>query len=122
MSKPSYIYKTLNRAVGKALHQYDMISDKDRILVGLSGGKDSLTLLSILKERQPRIPIKYELFAVCIDPGFEGGFSEALANYCDGNGFKLIVEYTDYGILAHKLDKPGKPLFFVLKVTQETAF
>lgn len=68
--KTKLYYKALNRAVGKALHQYDMISDEDRILVGLSGGKDSLTLLSILKERQPRILIKYELFAVCVDPGF----------------------------------------------------
>lgn len=70
LSKPSNVYKALNRAVGKAVHQYGMISDGDRILVGLSGGKDSLALLTILKERQPRIPIKYELVAVCVDPGF----------------------------------------------------
>ena len=95
-----HLLTSLNRSVGKALHQYDMISDGDRILVGLSGGKDSLSLLTILKERRPRIPIKYELFAVYVDPGFEEGFSEALEGYCDGNGFKLIVEHTDYGIFS----------------------
>ena len=45
MSKYSYTYKVLNRDVSRALHRYDMISDGDRILVGLSSGKDSLTLI-----------------------------------------------------------------------------
>lgn len=53
--------------MGKALHKYDMIHDGDRILVGVSGGKDSLTLAWMLKERQTRIPIRYELFPVFID-------------------------------------------------------
>ncbi len=112
----------LNRAVGKALHQYDMIFDGDRILVGLSGGKDSFTLLTILKERQPRIPIKYELFAVYVDPGFEGGLSEALEGYCDGNGFKLIVEHTDYGILAHSSTNRENPCFLCSRLRRKRLF
>ncbi|HUV50061.1 MAG TPA: ATP-binding protein [Anaerolineae bacterium] len=122
LSKPGYIYKMLNRFVGKALHKYNMISDGDRILVGLSGGKDSLTLLTILKERQPRIPIKYELFAVCVDPGFEGGHSKALAGYCDKNGFKLIVEYTDYGILAHSPTNRENPCFLCSRLRRKRLF
>ena len=122
MSKPSYTYKTLNRVVGKALHQYDMISNKDRILVGLSGGKDSLALLTILKERQHRIPIKYELFAVCVDPGFGGGFSEDLADYCDTSGFKLIVEHTDYGILAHSETNRENPCFLCSRLRRKRLF
>jgi len=122
LSKPSNVYKTLNRAVGKAVHQYGMISDGDRILVGLSGGKDSLALLTILKERQPRIPIKYELFAVCVDPGFEGGFSEDLAGYCDGNGFNLIIEHTDYGILAHSSTNRENPCFLCSRLRRKRLF
>ena len=122
MNRSTQVYKTLNRVVGKALHQYDMIFDGDRILVGLSGGKDSLALLTILKERQHRIPIKYELFAVYIDPGFEEGLSEALADYCNGNGFKLIVEYTDYGILAHSSINRENPCFLCSRLRRKRLF
>jgi len=122
LNRSTQVYKTLNRVVGKALHQYDMIFDGDRILVGLSGGKDSLALLTILKERQHRIPIKYELFAVYIDPGFEEGLSEALADYCNGNGFKLIVEYTDYGILAHSSINRENPCFLCSRLRRKRLF
>ena len=77
--------------MGRALHHYQMISDGDRIVVGVSGGADSLTLMSILMERLARIPIRYELFAVYIDPGFEGSFAEPLETYCEKVGFPLRV-------------------------------
>jgi len=107
----SYTYKTINRMVGKAIHRYDMISDGDRILVGLSGGKDSLALAWILNERLQRIPIDYELFAVYIDPGFEGGFSESLAAYCKQSGYSLRVEHTDHGLKAHSAENRENPCF-----------
>lgn len=72
MPKKSDTHKALNRAVGKAIHRYDMISDGDRIAVGLSGGKDSLTLLHILRDRLSRAPVSYKLVAIYIDMGFEG--------------------------------------------------
>ncbi|MGD9359585.1 MAG: hypothetical protein PVH85_11980, partial [Desulfobacterales bacterium] len=59
-------YKALNRAMGKALGRYQMISDGDRIVVGVSGGADSLSLMRLLTERRARIPIDYDLFAVYI--------------------------------------------------------
>ena len=82
MPKYSYAYKAIKRNVGKALHQYDMISHGDRILVGLSGGKDSFILMWILSERLKRIPINYELYSVNVELGFDGGFSKSLAEYC----------------------------------------
>ncbi len=60
--------KSLLRQVGKAIAEYDLIREGDRILLGLSGGKDSLSLLHILNHFQRHAPIKFEFAAVTIDP------------------------------------------------------
>jgi len=122
LPKYSYAYKVLKRNIGKALHRYNMISDGDRILVGLSGGKDSFTLMWMLKERLKRIPINYELFAVHIDPGFEEGFSEPLAEYWNKTGLKLKVEHTDYGILAHSSKNRENPCFLCSRLRRKRLF
>ena len=106
-----YNYKAINRDLGRAIHQYDMISDGDRILVGVSGGKDSLTLLWFLTERLARIPIDYEVFPVYIDPGFPEGFGGALSQWAADQGFPLRVEYTDNGIVAHSQENLENPCF-----------
>jgi len=115
-------YKALNRAVGKALHRYQMISDGDRILVAVSGGADSLTLMQVLLERQPRIPIKYELHAVYIDPGFEHSFAEPLKIYCKACGFDLRVENTDCGIAGHSSDNRENPCFLCSRLRRKRLF
>lgn len=122
MPKHSNTYKALNRGVGKAIHRYDMISDGDRILVAMSGGKDSLSLLWILQERLPRVPINYELYAVHIDPGFDGGFSEPLTRYFNKAGFELRVEFTDYGILAHSPQNRENPCFLCSRLRRKRLF
>jgi tRNA 2-thiocytidine biosynthesis protein TtcA len=99
-----------------------MISDGDRILVGLSGGKDSFTLMWILNERQSRVPINYELFAVYIDPGFEKGLSEPIADYWNKTGFELGVEHTDYGILAHSSQNRENPCFLCSRLRRKRLF
>jgi tRNA 2-thiocytidine biosynthesis protein TtcA len=111
LPKKSNTYKIVNRAFGKALHRYDMISDGDRILVGLSGGKDSLTLMWLLNERRVRIPIHYEIHPVYIDPGFDDGIGWMLADYCRQNDIRLRVEKTDYGIVAHSSANRENPCF-----------
>jgi tRNA 2-thiocytidine biosynthesis protein TtcA len=60
--------KSLLRAAGRAIGDYDMIRDGDRILLGLSGGKDSLSLLVILRHLQERAPVRFALGAVTVDP------------------------------------------------------
>lgn len=115
-------FKALNRAVGKALHRYRMISDGDRIVVGVSGGADSLTLMWMLSERQSRIPINYELFAVFIDPGFEESIAEPLVSYCERLGFPLRVELTNYGILGHSPDNRENPCFLCSRLRRKRLF
>jgi tRNA 2-thiocytidine biosynthesis protein TtcA len=99
-----------------------MISDGDRILVGLSGGKDSLTLMWILNERRFRIPINYKLFGVYIDPGFDKDFSGSLVAYCNENGFSLKIEHTDYGIVAHSPQNLENPCFLCSRLRRKRIF
>jgi len=120
--KKSYTYKALNRVLGKALHQYDMISHGDRIVVGLSGGKDSLTLMWLLHERLSRIPIDYELFPVFVDPGFEDGFGPELERYGRGQGYQIRVAYTDHGIVAHSEENRENPCFLCSRLRRKRLF
>jgi tRNA 2-thiocytidine biosynthesis protein TtcA len=122
LSKSSATYKALNRVVGKAVHRYDMLRDGDRIVVGLSGGADSLTMMWMLAERLQRIPINFELFAVYIDPGFPDGFSEALQNYCTDAGFSLRIEITDYGVLGHSEINRENPCFLCARLRRKRLF
>jgi len=67
----SVLRKTVNRKIGRAMHDYAMLADGDRVLVAVSGGIDSLVLTWILKFWQSKAPIRYDLFALYIDNGFD---------------------------------------------------
>ena len=99
-----------------------MIDDGDRILVGLSGGVDSLTLMWILNERLRRIPIQYELLAAYIDPGFEGGYIDDLAAYCEKQGYRFIAERTDYGLIGHSAENRENPCFLCSRLRRKRLF
>lgn len=73
--------KSLLRSVGRAIADYAMIRDGDRILLGLSGGKDSLSLLHILRHLQRHAPIRFELGAITVDPLVEGFDPSPLQGY-----------------------------------------
>ena len=122
MPKHSYAYKALNRAVGKALHKYAMISDGDRILVGVSGGKDSLTMMWLLNERRARIPIDYDLLAVHVDPGFANGFSAELKSYAKNCGYTIRIEQTDYGVISHGPENRENPCFLCSRLRRKRLF
>ena len=104
-------FRALNRQIGRAIHRYDMIADGDRILVGLSGGKDSMTLMWTLSERLSRVPVDYELYSVYIDPGFDGGFGEQLQAYCRIQGYRHRWERTDFGPRSHGPENRENPCF-----------
>jgi len=122
LPKHSYTYKFLKRVIGKAIHRYAMLSDGDRVAVGLSGGKDSLTLLWFLQDRLARIPIAYELVAVYIDPGFEGGFGPELQAYCKDRNCELKIDHTDHGVLAHSDQNRENPCFLCARLRRKRLF
>ncbi|MBI5590989.1 MAG: tRNA 2-thiocytidine(32) synthetase TtcA [Deltaproteobacteria bacterium] len=99
-----------------------MISNGDRIAVGLSGGHDSLTLLWLLRERLRRIPVQYEIVPIYIDPGFEPGFGSDLKDYCRLWGLELRVEETRHGILAHSTENRENPCFLCSHLRRKRLF
>ncbi len=75
-----------------AIGDYDMLRDGDRVVVGFSGGKDSMTLLKLLKYRQTFAPIKFELLAMIIDMGLPGLDIKPLEDFLKKEGVSYHIE------------------------------
>lgn len=84
--------KAILRPVGRAIADFSMIREGDRILLGLSGGKDSLSLLHILRHLQRHAPIRFELAALTVDPQIEGFHPETLKAYLAQLGVPYFFE------------------------------
>lgn len=107
----AYWEKEIRSLMGKAIHRFGLIQEGDRILVGVSGGKDSLSLLFLLYERRKRVSISYELFPVYIDLGFGSHRAEVLKRFFEERGLSYHIEFTDIGKRANSPENRENPCF-----------
>jgi len=85
----------ISKKCGRAIMDYRMLEDGDKVMVAVSGGKDSLTLLRILNDRRKFVPIKYSLIAVHIDMGYPESISRQMKSYFKKIGVDFRVVKSD---------------------------
>ena len=110
MAYRSEIESRLAKRTTKAIADYQMIEDGDRIMVGLSGGKDSWALLQVLDVLRQRAPIRFSLIAVNVDSGYKDYKHDVIARTCEERGWEYRIEHTGIGeIIEDVLDDDKTP-------------
>lgn len=93
----------------KAIEEYQMIEEGDKIAVCLSGGKDSITLLNGLKSLQRFYPKHFDLIAISVNPGFDFFDTELLQKNCDEIGVPLFIENSSIKEIVFDVRKEKNP-------------
>jgi len=100
----------LAKKTTRAIVDYAMLDDGDRVMVGLSGGKDSWALLQLLDILRQRAPIRFSLIAVNVDSGYKDYKHDVIARTCEARGWEYRIEHTGIGgVIEDLLDEEATP-------------
>src|SRR4029450_7182893 len=97
MSYRSSLEARIAKKTTKAITDFNLIEEGDRIMVGLSGGKDSWALLQTLDNLRKRAPISFSLIAVSVDSGYKDFKHGVIAKTCEERGWEYRIEHTSIG-------------------------
>ena len=97
MSYSTPLEARIGKKTTKAITDFNLIEDGDRVMVGLSGGKDSWALLQILDKLRQRAPIDFSLIAVNVDSGYKEYKHDLIAKTCEARGWEYRIEHTSIG-------------------------
>lgn len=99
--------KRLLHQIGKAIGDFHLIEDGDRIAVAISGGKDSWTMLEMLERLRQRAPVRFTMACVHVDQGFKDFRYDLVADYLQSRGFEYRVYHSNSFQLIEEKIKPG---------------
>jgi len=97
MSYSTPLEARIAKKTTKAIVDFGLIEDGDRVMVGLSGGKDSWALLQVLDVLRQRAPINFSLVAVNVDSGYKEYKHGLIASTCEAHGWEYRIEHTEIG-------------------------
>src|ERR687896_2230503 len=97
MAYRSTLEARIAKKTTKAIVDFNLIEDGDRVMVGLSGGKDSWALMQTLDNLRQRAPIKFSLIAVNVDSGYKDFKHGVIAQTCEARGWEYRIEHTSIG-------------------------
>ena len=103
MAYRSELESRIAKRTTRAITDYQMIEDGDRVMVGLSGGKDSWALLQVLDVLRQRAPIRFSLVAVNVDSGYKEYKHDVIARTCEARGWEYRIEHTGIGELIEDI-------------------
>jgi tRNA 2-thiocytidine biosynthesis protein TtcA len=106
MSYSSPLETRIAKKVTRAITEYNLIEDGDRVMVGLSGGKDSWALLQILDVLRQRAPITFSLIGVTVDSGYDGYRHDLISSTCESRGWEYRIVHTEIGEAIEDLLAP----------------
>jgi tRNA 2-thiocytidine biosynthesis protein TtcA len=103
-AKPERLERRIIKATAQAVIEFQMIEEGDKIMVAVSGGKDSWVMLYVLNELRKRAPVNFELLAVNLDQGYDGFRTDEIENYLEAQGIPYhMAEKNINKIVAEKI-------------------